>query len=358
MKKQLITLSISLLLSSCNAPSETTPNKYTVTWKNDNGVILEIDNDVLEGSLPSYDGNIPIKEEDEGYRYVFLSWDKALSAVSGDITYTATFRRISKNSEVPESAPIISDDNKTVEYGLYPQAHVKDNELIACLNTLTESDDNGWYLYDGNYYVKETSNVYNNETYNFDDKTAITNNTEYWFKCEKIVWNVLSIESGVITLLSNKLLDAHNFYSNYDVRGETLPNDYLSSDIRNWLNNDFFNKAFGLDNSYIVSTSIDGNSDNVYLLSYEDYLNTSYGFDNDITKKSNTRCAATSEYARSKGAFASKDNAYLNNGSYWTRSASNNYNYCAYNVNSGGFVSEYAVDGDSHSVRPAIRIAI
>ena len=64
----------------------------------------------------------------------------------------------------------------------------------------------------------------------------------------------------------------------------------------------------------------------------------------------------TSQYARSTGAWSSKDASSLYARSYWTRSPVNDLYYASYNVNSGGYISKYAVDGHSHSIRPALKI--
>ena len=96
----------------------------------------------------------------------------------------------------------------------------------------------------------------------------------------------------------------------------------------------------------------------MYLPSYQDYLKSSYGFENQTSTTSKSRQCKTSDYARARGAFTSKSKGFENNGSYWTRSPSSEYAYCAWNVNSGGYLSSYAVDGNSHSVRPAISLNI
>lgn len=271
---------------------------------------------------------------------------------------------------------VFSEDYKSAQYGLYPQARVADEVLIAELNALTPSDINGWYLHDGNYYAKQTANVYYNESYAFDDGTPIVNGTEYWFKCEPIVWRVLSGTDGTYCLLSDKLLDAHNFYADYSNRnidGTTVyANNYAQSDVRAWLNGEFYNTAFALGSRSIKATSVDNSavttddkqnqyvctntSDKVYLPSYNDYLNASYGFDTNAAETSATRECKTTDYARATGAWCNKDAGY--NGSYWTRSPSSEYNYCAWNVNSGGLLSAYAVDGSSHCVRPCISVSL
>ena len=53
-----------------------TTNKYTVTWKNWNGEVLETDTNVEYGTMPSYNGNTPVKSSDQNNQYVFEKWDK------------------------------------------------------------------------------------------------------------------------------------------------------------------------------------------------------------------------------------------------------------------------------------------
>ena len=74
-----------------------TVNTYTVTWKNWDGTILETDEKVEYGTLPTYDGETPTKAEETRYTYSFIGWDKDVTAVSGDVTYTAQFEKTGKN---------------------------------------------------------------------------------------------------------------------------------------------------------------------------------------------------------------------------------------------------------------------
>ena len=64
---------------------------YTVIWKNYDGTTLETDEGVAQGEIPTYDGATPTKPDTTEKSYIFSGWSPALSAVTGDVTYTAQF---------------------------------------------------------------------------------------------------------------------------------------------------------------------------------------------------------------------------------------------------------------------------
>ena len=66
----------------------TTTPCYTVTWKNDNGTVIDTA-EVDVGIVPTHAD--PVKADNAYYTYTFTGWTPEITAVTGDAEYTATF---------------------------------------------------------------------------------------------------------------------------------------------------------------------------------------------------------------------------------------------------------------------------
>ena len=271
-----------------------------------------------------------------------------------------------------DARPIISADGKTMSYGLYPHTNVNDPTLISSLDSLTTPESNGWYLYDGDYYAKVIAEP-DNSSNTFDNGTVIVEGTTYWFKCEPIVWNVLSNTNGEYYIVSSVLLDVHCYYnstSDRTIDDQTVyANNYKYSDIRTWLNEDFYNLAFPKGNEFIQTTTVDNSAsttdsesntfacdnteDKIFLPSYQDYMNSSYGF-----STSETRFCKTTDWARARGALYNAGSPNLYNGSYWTRSPYSGVTQGVRNVGTDGNLGGTPINNKRISVRPSLSIKI
>ena len=98
------------------------PRYSTVTWKNYDGAILEIDLDVEYGSLPTFEGSVPERGSSSQYSYVFASWSPEITAVSGDVTYVAVFNGILNEYTITwkNYDGFVLETDTNVEYGQIP----------------------------------------------------------------------------------------------------------------------------------------------------------------------------------------------------------------------------------------------
>ena len=93
-------------------------NTYQVVWKNYDGSVLEIDNNVPYNTLPTYDGETPLKPKSVEYSYSFDGWDKKILPVKENTEYVAKFKEtINKYTITFETFDGSKVNSITADYG-------------------------------------------------------------------------------------------------------------------------------------------------------------------------------------------------------------------------------------------------
>ena len=303
-------------------------------------------------------------------------------AIVGSVTGVVVSRNQRRNNYSADSSELIStiysessdestnstssndsSNDKQISYGLYPKNHVTDIDLIASLNALTSIDESGYYSYEGQYYEKITPTFVPgalSSGYYFDNDEQIIETYTYWFKVEPIIWDIFIENENSYTLISHMLIDGCRYS-----KEEDNDNNYERSLIRTFLNNEFFNKAFFLEENKPLLTEVDNSLkstgqnvnhyicdntfDYVYLPSAQEL---DYG--NFWDEKNNERKRYTSEYARVKRVSVESDFT----AHYWTRSPNNESKDRVLVVDPDGSIDgTFHANGNSgFTVRPMIRI--
>ena len=243
----------------------------------------------------------------------------------------------------------------TITYGSYPQSKVTDSNLIAKIEAAGEKYvwcDYNYYAgtgdaYDGNMkpvdgmmlykdipyggskyravkinqyrprwtgYTSSSSNSYQ------DDNGYYTGNV-YYFKYEPLTWRVLDPSEGYV--MCNQIIDSQSYqnfiYYNgseyYNSKGSTnFASDWVTSSLRQWLNNSFYNTAFSVEEKEQIGTSYLENRstyssvynsantyDKIYLISHDDATNIAYGFSSLYYFNDMARRLESTDYAKCQG---------------------------------------------------------
>ena len=181
MKKSIKLLAVittfSLMIVSCNtnslSSSEITskPKTYTITWKNYDGSILETDDDVLENTVPTYDGSNPTRKSNEQFSYTFSGWTPTVEAATSDKEYVATYvEKINAYTVTWKNydGTILKTD--TYNYGEMPT--YSGNEPVK--------DANAQYVYTFSNWEPAIKSVTGDITYTAKFKQEIRNYTVTW----------------------------------------------------------------------------------------------------------------------------------------------------------------------------------
>lgn len=307
------------------------------------------------------------------------------------------------DSDIKKEIVLKKDGFKTgdiIEFGFYPQSEVEDEILLDELNKVNLKW-NFYNYYSGNGqdnsmeqvdYMKYADVEYNNEKYRAvtfsayrpsysyggndsfyseqDDNGYYVGNI-YWFKYEPIKWRVLDPDEGLVfceTIIDTQAYNNTSYYNAENGKWYKDPtytvdaNEYATSSIREWLNDDFYNSAFSDEElKYLYIREIDNGEytsggslvcydettyDKVFLLSITEVKNWEYGF-----KNNDSRCAYPSDYARCQGLLCSYFRAWLLRTAEYSENCSNAFYVRGFD---GGTAFSSMVCYTDRGVRPAI----
>ncbi len=337
-----------------------TTDYYTIIY-DANGGEVGIESQIVNFGA-SYTLPVPTREG-----WTFIGWYNDSTLYQAGIWNTKSDVVLTANWI---SKPFIENGNQYIYFGEYPQTLKQDSVTI----TSNTPDSNDYYLgSDGARYAKVEAQPYSSPYY-FSNKQQIVKGTTYYFKVEPIKWKILQVNGTQYKLVTDLIIDNQMFHSSDSTRtidGKTIyASNYEYSDIRKWLNEDFYNKAFTKElQAYINITLVDnslastGDSSNkyicndthdkVYLLSYKDITNEEYGF-TDYT----SREKQLTDYAKAKGCYMNTRTDVYNNGYYWLRSPNDDYGYHARYVSNNGDINYNWVYYDYVGVSAAITISL
>ena len=282
----------------------------------------------------------------------------------------------------------IDNGKSYINLGKYPQTVVDDEELISELDKISMTNSLGYIEYEGVEYKKQVA-IPNYPNYSFENGNIVNDGQVYYFKVEPIKWRVLETTAGGFKLLSEYLLDTKPFYispDNRTINGQTIyANNYEYSTIRAWLNGydgtsfdvydyegiGFIDIAFNelektlikttfVDNS-IETTGYESNSyvcnntnDKIYLLSYKDLNNESFGFSSDLERQTKV-----TDFALAKSCWLSTDSSYYRNGVWELRSPDDCYSHYVRIIDPNGYINTNGgVYYDNVGIRMALEISI
>ena len=181
-----------------------------------------------------------------------------------------------------------------------------------------------------------------------------------------IKWIVLKKYSdGTALVMSKNILYVKAFSTSRKAENYT----WEKSDVRSWLNKDFYNSAFSSAEKKAVKIVTNKNDhkdnygnddgpvtkDNVFLLSIDEAKNTSFGFSGKESTKDKAKRAKLSEFAKNVYRIES-GNTPSGNICWWLRSRGYNSNLRAYVLTDGKIGLGCQISIPVIGVRPAIRV--
>lgn len=355
---------------------------YIITFDSNGGLLRTSDTRVADAES----NKLSFLPTPERFCHDFVGWaNEDGLMVDTDTVYDgdATLRAIWRKCGVGD----------TFKFGMYPQSKSSFSSNFLSLFLPGATNFSSWTSY--GYYAEGTQDdfmhYYDNldmfgvrgvhfsnyrPGYVFDSmptndinmsqhENGYDSGTSYWFDYEYVEWKVLGFEGGNYICVSSKILDSQAYactdsYAFADTRNrdgmDVYDNNYMASDVRDWLNTTFVDTAFNGDEKELLqSMKVDNSSEstmstdeNVYACDDTEDRVTLLSWKEIKAYLADDTSAEPTEYAKSQGLECTREGYPL----YWTRSPLDSYAYiakCTGNSNKGVGVNFTAI-----GIRPVI----
>lgn len=297
--------------------------------------------------------------------------------------------------------PTLAKGSK-IEFGSYPQSEVTDADEVAKLEADSENylwvsykyysgtgnstdgkmEPGDFMLYkdfysDGEMFRAVTFSEYRPGTggglkgdvfSNQKDNDYHPNNV-YYFKYEPLTWRVLDPDEGYI--MCDNVIDSQS-YQNFVIRKDdklynskdctNYVSDWETCSLRQWLNKTFYNTAFSREEKMLIGTTfLENNSpdgtwfgtdtgDKIFMLSFDDVINSAYGFNSSKSEFDEARKLKGTDYSKCQGVYISQGYPH-----WWLRTPGNAE--AVYLVSSYGWAAlGQGVYGTGVGVVPALKL--
>ena len=297
--------------------------------------------------------------------------------------------------------PTLAKGSK-IEFGSYPQSEVTDADEVAKLeadsenylwvsykyysgtgnSTDGEMEPGDFMLYKDFYsggemfravtfseYRPGTGGGLKGDVFSNQKDNDYHPNNVYYFKYEPLTWRVLDPDEGYI--MCDNVIDSQSYQNFVIKKDDKLYNskdftnyvsDWETCSLRQWLNKTFYNTAFSREEKMLIGTTfLENNSpdgtwfgtdtgDKIFILSFDDVINSAYGFDSSISEFDKARKLKGTDYSKCQGVYIS-----LGYPHWWLRTPGNAE--AVYLVSSYGWAAPgQGVYGTGVGVVPALKL--
>lgn len=248
----------SLTLVGCGDSNSSSKEKtYTITWKNYNDKVLEVDKNVKKDTIPTYNGKTPTRPDDSQYTYTWSGWSPKVVAATANATYIATYNKAAKGpTKVTVAAHTLKDANPPIDVTL--KGEQVSETTWNSFKYGAQSKFNGNYNFTytaysyGVYTVKKfTKNGYHMQSSSgelYYERKNATGNTFYQYIASGYEWlrqeTTLDLQNEYTSLIAHEIyVDHMDEYSNYE---------YDDTDGIYWYRTTSFAKAAKFQGGYLT----------------------------------------------------------------------------------------------------------